>query len=156
MITVALLSSPCVLSPANASENALISAIQSFTDALFILALMLSIAAGLAESLGAEAIVIAAHSGDHAIYPDCRNDFLLKMEAAITAGTYAGIRILAPFANVDKTEIIRRGAKLGIDYSQTWSCYCGGTLHCGHCGTCTERKESFALAGIPDPTLYKE
>ena len=118
--------------------------------------IMLSIAAGLAESLGAEAIVIAAHSGDHAIYPDCRNDFLLKMEAAITAGTYAGIRILAPFANVDKTEIIRRGAKLGIDYSQTWSCYCGGTLHCGHCGTCTERKESFALAGIPDPTLYKE
>lgn len=116
--------------------------------------IMLSIAAGFAESHGAEGIVIAAHSGDHAIYPDCREDFLAPMARAICEGTYAKIELLRPFVSTDKAGIARRGAELGVDFSRTWSCYKGGDLHCGNCGTCVERREAFLLAGIYDPTLY--
>lgn len=116
--------------------------------------IMLSIAAGFAESRGAEGVVIAAHSGDHAIYPDCREDFLEPMARAIRAGTYAGIELLRPFVAMDKAAIARRGAELGVDFSRTWSCYKGGEVHCGTCGTCVERREAFQLAGLPDPTVY--
>lgn len=118
--------------------------------------IMLSIAAGYAESQGAEGLVIAAHSGDHAIYPDCRETFLAPMAEAICAGTYAGIEVLRPFVNVRKEDIAARGAALGVDFAHTWSCYKGGDTHCGKCGTCTERKEAFALAGVKDPTVYLE
>jgi 7-cyano-7-deazaguanine synthase len=116
--------------------------------------IMLAIAAGFAESRGAEAVVIAAHAGDHAIYPDCREEFLAPMAEAIRAGTYAGIRLLRPFVTTDKAGIARRGAELEVDFSRTWSCYKGGEFHCGTCGTCVERREAFLLAGIPDPTIY--
>jgi len=116
--------------------------------------IMLAIAAGFAESHGAEGIVIAAHSGDHAIYPDCREDFLNPMAQAISAGTYARIALLRPFVAMDKTDIVRRGAALGVDFKRTWSCYKGGELHCGSCGTCVERREAFLLADVPDPTSY--
>ncbi len=115
---------------------------------------MLAIAAGFAESSGAEALVIAAHGGDHAIYPDCREEFMAAMAQAIAAGTYAGVRLLRPFIHLDKGEIARRGAELGVDYSATWSCYRGGEHHCGTCGTCLERKEAFKSAGLADPTRY--
>ena len=117
--------------------------------------IMLAIAAGYTESIGAKRIVIAAHSGDHAIYPDCRPAFIRSMGEAIAVGTYEDIQILCPFLNQNKGDIVRIGAKLGVDYSQTWSCYCGGDLHCGKCGTCVERREAFAQAGIPDPTRYQ-
>jgi 7-cyano-7-deazaguanine synthase len=116
--------------------------------------ILLSIAAGFAESIGAEGLVIAAHSGDHAIYPDCREDFMKPMSEAIAAGTYADLQVLRPFIDQRKEDIAAVGAKLGIDFSQTWSCYKGGDLHCGKCGTCVERKEAFALAGLVDPTVY--
>ena len=116
---------------------------------------MLAIAAGYAESIGATGIVIAAHAGDHAIYPDCRPGFIRSMGEAIAAGTYEDIQILCPFLNQNKGDIVRAGAELGVDYSKTWSCYCGGDLHCGKCGTCVERREAFAQAGIPDPTRYQ-
>lgn len=116
--------------------------------------ILLSIAAGYAESAGAEGLVIAAHSGDHAIYPDCREDFMRPMADAIRAGTYAGIEVLRPFIDLRKEGIAAIGAGLGIDFAQTWSCYKGGEMHCGKCGTCVERKEAFALAGLPDPTVY--
>jgi 7-cyano-7-deazaguanine synthase len=116
--------------------------------------IMLSIAAGFAESRGAEGVVIAAHSGDHSIYPDCREDFLEPMARAIRAGTYTGIELLRPFVAMDKAAIARRGAELGVDFSRTWSCYKGGEVHCGTCGTCVERREAFLLAGLPDPTVY--
>ncbi len=116
--------------------------------------IMLSIAAGFAESRGASGVVIAAHSGDHAIYPDCREEFLEPMARAIRAGTYAGIELLRPFVAMDKAAIARRGAELGVDFSRTWSCYRGGEVHCGTCGTCVERREAFQLAGVPDPTIY--
>ena len=116
--------------------------------------IMLSVAAGWAESRGAEALVIAAHGGDHAIYPDCREEFLSAMSEAIRCGTYAGLRILRPFVARRKSDIVRRGTELGVDYARTWSCYKGGPVHCGACGTCVERREAFLEAGVPDPTTY--
>jgi len=117
-------------------------------------AIMLSIAAGFAESRGAEALVIAAHGGDHAIYPDCREDFLRSMAEAMRLGTYAGLALLRPFIAMNKAEIAVEGARLGVDFARTWSCYKGGRVHCGRCGTCVERREAFLLAGLPDPTEY--
>lgn len=116
--------------------------------------ILLAIAAGAAESLGAGAVVIAAHGGDHAIYPDCRESFLSPMAAAIRSGTYAGIELHRPFVDWKKHDIVRRGAALGVDFSHTWSCYKGGDVPCGTCGTCVERKEAFTLAGVRDPTEH--
>ncbi len=117
--------------------------------------IMLSIACGLAESRGLKRVLIANHGGDHAIYPDCRPEFIHAMDAAMRAGTYINVEIAAPYTNLTKADLVRRGAKLGIDYGQTYSCYRGGEKHCGTCGTCTERREAFQEAGIADPTIYE-
>jgi 7-cyano-7-deazaguanine synthase len=119
-------------------------------------AVFLSIACGFAESVGAEGLLIAAHGGDHAIYPDCREDFMAALGEAMRLGTYAGIRLLRPFIARDKAAIATEGAALGVDFALTWSCYKGGALHCGRCGTCVERKEAFVRAGLPDPTRYED
>ena len=116
--------------------------------------IMLAIAAGFAESQGAQALVIAAHAGDHAIYPDCREDFMRAMGDAIRLGTYAQIELSRPFIALTKAQVAARGAELGVDFSRTWSCYVGGEVHCGECGTCVERREAFELAGLDDPTEY--
>lgn len=118
-------------------------------------AIMLSIACGFAESVTADALVIAAHGGDHAIYPDCREEFMTAMGSAMRAGTYAGIQLLRPFIAFTKSRIAAEGARLGVDFSQTWSCYKGGSKHCGKCGTCVERREAFIEADIADPTDYE-
>lgn len=118
--------------------------------------IMLSIAAGFAENYGLKHVMMANHSGDHSIYPDCRPEFAKFMSEAIQAGTYDGITLEAPYTNISKTDIVKRGTKLGIDYTKTWSCYKGGNVHCGRCGTCVERKESFKDAGIEDFTIYEE
>jgi 7-cyano-7-deazaguanine synthase len=118
--------------------------------------ILLAIAAGVAESLGAGAVVIAAHGGDHAVYPDCRETFLAPMAEALRAGTYAGIELRRPFVGQTKADLVRRGAALGVDFARTWSCYRGGERHCGRCGTCVERREAFLLAGVPDPTAYAD
>lgn len=117
--------------------------------------IMLSIAAGYAESIEAEGLVIAAHSGDHAIYPDCRETFMAPMAEAISAGTYVYLEVLRPFIGLRKEDIAVRGSVLEVDFSRTWSCYKGGELHCGVCGTCVERKEAFSLANLSDPTEYE-
>jgi 7-cyano-7-deazaguanine synthase len=116
--------------------------------------IMLAIACGIAESRDAQGLVIAAHAGDHAIYPDCREPFMKAMAEAMQAGTYAAIELLRPFIAIDKTGIARLGHELGVDFSHTWSCYKGGDVHCGTCGTCVERREAFANAGLTDPTPY--
>ena len=116
--------------------------------------IMLAVAAGYAEPIGAEAIVIAAHAGDHAIYPDCREGFMQAMGEAITQGTYARLSLLRPFIAWNKARIVQRGVELKIDYARTWSCYKGGDRHCGVCGTCVERREAFQLASVKDPTDY--
>lgn len=118
--------------------------------------IMLSIAAGLAESRGAEGLIIAAHAGDHAIYPDCREPFMHAMATAISEGTYAQIQLVRPFITLDKAAIAQLGSELGIDYGRTWSCYKGGSRHCGTCGTCVERREAFLRAGLQDPTEYEQ
>lgn len=118
--------------------------------------IMLSIAAGIAESKGISGVVIAAHAGDHAIYPDCRPGFMDAMASAIEQGTYNNVELLRPFIAFDKGRIAARGLELGVDFSETWSCYKGGDYHCGVCGTCVERREAFQTAGIPDPTIYKD
>lgn len=118
--------------------------------------IMLSIAAGIAESEDLKYVMMANHGGDHAIYPDCRPEFVSAMSAATKAGTYPGIEILAPYTSLTKTDIARRGKQLGIDYAETWSCYKGGERHCGKCGTCVERREALRDAGIEDRTEYEE
>ena len=118
--------------------------------------IMLAIAAGIAESNGLKNVLIANHAGDHAIYPDCRPAFVKAMDAATVAGTYEGVHVLAPYTNITKADIARRGKALGIDYTETWSCYKGGEKHCGRCGTCVERKEALAEAGIEDHTEYED
>ncbi|MBQ7150493.1 MAG: 7-cyano-7-deazaguanine synthase QueC [Prevotella sp.] len=118
--------------------------------------IMLSIAIGIAESNNLKKVFIANHGGDHTIYPDCRPEFIKAIDEAATAGTYVKVRIEAPYTNITKTDIARRGAELGINYAETWSCYKGGEKHCGKCGTCVERKEALELAGITDPTEYEE
>ncbi len=118
-------------------------------------AVMLSIATGFAESAGAEGLVIAAHGGDHAIYPDCREAFMQAMGDAMRLGTYAEIALLRPFITFTKGGIVAEGAKLGVNFARTWSCYKGAAIHCGKCGTCVERREAFIEAGVPDPTAYE-
>jgi len=118
--------------------------------------IMLAIAGGYAESIKASGLVIAAHSGDHAIYPDCREDFMKSMADAIRLGTYAEVMIERPFIHLTKAEIVKRGREFGVDFGQTWSCYKGGEIHCGTCGTCVERREAFVMAGVEDPTVYAD
>lgn len=116
--------------------------------------IMLSIAAGLAESHELSEIYIANHFGDHAIYPDCRRSFVLPMMEAIEAGTSNSVQLRAPYTDISKTDIAGIGGRLGIDYSRTWSCYQGGSTQCGVCATCRERREAMQQAGLPDPTIY--
>lgn len=108
--------------------------------------IMLSIAAGLAESRGLKAVMIANHGGDHAIYPDCRPGFITAMNAAIQAGTYLPVELRAPYTHLTKTEIARRGLSLGVDYSLTYSCYKGTEPPCGRCATCLERQAALTAA----------
>ena len=117
--------------------------------------IMLSVAAGIAESEGLKYVMMANHGGDHAIYPDCRPEFVRAMSEATKTGTYPGIEVLAPYTDLTKADIARRGELLGIDYSETWSCYKGGDKHCGKCGTCVERREALRDAGIDDTTEYE-
>lgn len=118
--------------------------------------IMLSIAAGLAESRGLTKVLIANHGGDHAIYPDCRSEFISAINEATKAGTYIDVEVVAPYTHITKSEIASKGKSLGIDYAETWSCYKGGEFHCGKCGTCVERKEALRDAGIVDNTEYEE
>ena len=119
-------------------------------------AIMMSIATGYAESVGAQAVAIAAHSGDHAIYPDCRDGFMDSFAETMRRGTYAKVELLRPYVGIRKEDIVKIGAELGVDFSMTYSCYKGGEVHCGKCGTCVERKEAFTLAQLNDSTIYAD
>ena len=118
--------------------------------------IMLSVAIGIAESNGLKHVLIANHGGDHAIYPDCRPAFIDAIGRAAEAGTYVGVTVEAPYTDITKTDIARRGAALGIDYAETWRRYKGGDRQSGKCGTCVERKEALRDAGIADTTEYEE
>ncbi|MFF0921539.1 7-cyano-7-deazaguanine synthase QueC [Rhizobium leguminosarum] len=121
-------------------------------------AIMLAIAFGLAAAQKADAVVVAVHGGDHFIYPDCRPGFIdafQHMQNEALDG-YANVKLLAPYVDVSKAAIVVDGEKHGTPFSETWSCYKGGELHCGRCGTCVERREAFHLAGVRDPTEYED
>ena len=117
--------------------------------------IMLSVAVGLAESRGLKHVMMANHSGDHTIYPDCRPEFVDAFSEAARTGTFPGITLLSPYTHLTKGQIAARGKELGINYAETWSCYKGGDKHCGRCGTCVERREAMAEAGIVDSTIYE-
>ncbi|HLT13950.1 MAG TPA: 7-cyano-7-deazaguanine synthase QueC [Marinobacter sp.] len=117
--------------------------------------ILLSLATGYAVTVGAQAVWYGAHGGDHAIYPDCRPEFVEKMDAVCRVANYEPVAIEAPFMAMDKGEILEQGLKLGLDYSKTWTCYNGRERACGRCGSCVERLEAFAAQGIEDPLAYE-
>lgn len=121
-------------------------------------AIMLAIAFGVAASRGADAVATAVHGGDHFIYPDCRPEFIKSFEAMQKQALdgYADVSLYTPFVNSPKSEIVSAGAAIDVPFAETWSCYKGGELHCGACGTCVERREAFHLAGVEDPTQYED
>jgi 7-cyano-7-deazaguanine synthase len=121
-------------------------------------AIMLAIAFGVAAAEQAEAVAAAVHGGDHFIYPDCRPDFVESFETMQRHALegLANITLYTPFVRQSKADIVREGARLGVPFADTWSCYQGGERHCGRCGTCVERREAFHLAGVADPTLYED
>ena len=96
-----------------------------------------------------------AHGGDHAIYPDCRPEFIEKMDAVSKIANYDPVDIIAPFQAVNKTEILSKGLAMGLNYSKTWTCYNGRERACGKCGACQERLEAFRENGITDPLKYE-
>jgi 7-cyano-7-deazaguanine synthase len=118
--------------------------------------ILLSIATAWSIASGLQGVAYAAHSGDHAIYPDCRPAFADAMNEAIRLCDYSSQELVRPFVSLTKADIVRVGASLGVPFEKTWSCYNGRKLHCGKCGTCVERIEAFELAGVPDPTEYKK
>ena len=120
-------------------------------------AIMLSIACALAVTREAGAVAFGAHTGDHFIYPDCRPEFVRAFEAMVSVAVegLASIEVLAPFLSMTKTDIVKLGDELKVPFERTWSCYKGGALHCGTCGTCVERREAFAQADLADPTVYE-
>ncbi len=116
--------------------------------------IMLSIAAGYAESTGAGEVYLASHAGDHFIYPDCRPEFNAAFGQAVLLGTDQQVRLCFPYADKDKREIGDLGRSLGVDYAKTWTCYKGGELHCGTCGACDERKYALRYREGMDLTQY--
>jgi 7-cyano-7-deazaguanine synthase len=121
-------------------------------------AIMLDIAVAAAVARKADAVAFGAHAGDHTIYPDCRPEFV-ELFSSTARRANAGLlsenfTVLAPFLKQSKTDIVRIGVALGVPFEHTWSCYRGGDLHCGTCGTCTERREAFQHSGFADPTVY--
>ena len=116
--------------------------------------ILLSIATGWAMSTGASSVSYAAHSGDRAIYPDCREEFADAMNGVMEIAGWDKVSLNRPFSSLAKADIVKLGDELDVPFEQTWSCYKGGQVHCGVCGTCVERREAFQLSGVTDPTIY--
>lgn len=117
--------------------------------------ILLSLATAWAINCGASSVSYAAHSGDHAIYPDCRESFAQGMNNVMQLCDWHSVSLNRPFVDLNKTDICQLGAKLNVPYEKTWSCYQGNEIHCGRCGTCIERREAFYLAKVKDPTPYE-
>lgn len=117
--------------------------------------ILLSLAIGYAVSIGAEQVYYGAHSGDHAIYPDCRPEFVEKMNNVAAIANYQKTEIFSPYLNTNKIGILKDGLAMGLDYSKTWTCYNGREKACGKCGSCVERLEAFSKNGLTDPIAYE-
>ncbi|WP_028864657.1 7-cyano-7-deazaguanine synthase QueC [Psychromonas aquimarina] len=118
--------------------------------------ILLSLAIGYAVSIKAEKVYYGAHSGDHAIYPDCRPEFVEKMNDVAAIANYEKTEIFSPYLNSDKIGILKDGLAMGLDYGKTWTCYNGREKACGKCGSCVERLEAFAANGVTDPVPYED
>jgi len=116
--------------------------------------ILLSLAIGYAVSSDAKAVFYGAHAGDHAIYPDCRKEFVEAMKAVTKLCDWKEVELEAPYVDSDKGDIVEIGKQLQVDYSLTWTCYKGNEKACGKCGACGERILAFDKAGIPDPIDY--
>ncbi|MDP2562470.1 7-cyano-7-deazaguanine synthase QueC [Psychrobium sp. 1_MG-2023] len=116
---------------------------------------LLSMAIAYAVSIEANAVYYGAHSGDHAIYPDCRPEFVHKMNEVSQIANYEPVDIVSPYIKNNKIEILADGLRMGLDYGQTWTCYNGREQSCGVCGSCQERLEAFAKNGLTDPLAYE-
>jgi 7-cyano-7-deazaguanine synthase len=121
-------------------------------------AIMLAIAYGIASANGADAVAAAVHGGDHFIYPDCRPAFIEAFQTMQNCALdgQSNIKLYTPFVMISKADIVSIGETLAVPYEKTWSCYKGGTRHCGRCGTCVERIEAFDIAKVVDPTEYAD
>jgi 7-cyano-7-deazaguanine synthase len=117
--------------------------------------ILLAIAAAHAMAHKCDFVSYAAHAGDHAIYPDCREEFVVALDKAIGLADYHKVMIGRPFIDKTKADIVKLGATLKVPFELTYSCYEGKKYHCGECGTCVERREAFVLAGVEDPTRYR-
>ena len=122
--------------------------------------IFLSIAAGLCESVGAEAIYIGANAVDYSGYPDCRPEFFRSFEETLAAGTKTGtegraVKIKIPIIDFSKADIVRKGKELNAPLNLTWSCYKGGDRACGHCDSCRLRLKGFREAGFKDEIPYE-
>lgn len=117
--------------------------------------ILLSLAIGYAVDIGAAKVFYGAHSGDHAIYPDCRPEFVRAMNAVSQIANYEPVEIVTPYLDGDKISILREGLAMGLDYSKTWTCYNGREKACGKCGSCVERLEAFTLNKAIDPLVYE-
>ena len=121
-------------------------------------AMLISVAYGLAVTRSADAVLVGVHAGDHHVYPDCRPEFIEALDTALRIGNegLGNVSLEAPFVRRSKTDICRLGSRLGVIWEETWSCYEGGDVHCGQCGTCVERREAFRDSGVMDPTVYAD
>lgn len=117
--------------------------------------IMLSMAVGYAVSIEAEAVYFGAHSGDHAIYPDCRTEFVDAMNDVCKIANYQAVEVRAPYLAASKTDILREGLVMNLDYNDTWTCYNGQEKACGRCGACQERLEAFSENNTIDPIDYQ-
>jgi 7-cyano-7-deazaguanine synthase len=117
--------------------------------------ILLSLAVGYAVSLKATKVFYGAHSGDHAIYPDCRPEFVKRMQDVCAIANYDAIDIIVPYLHNDKIEILADGIKMNLDYNKTWTCYNGREKACGKCGACQERLEAFEKNNVTDPLEYE-
>lgn len=117
--------------------------------------LLLAVAMGIAVAHDLTGVAYGAHSGDHAIYPDCRPEFVQAMKHAFALCDYTPRKLIAPFAKMSKAQIVRLGHALDVPFADTWTCYAGGEKHCGRCGACVERREAFVQARVADPTEYE-
>ncbi len=149
-----LFSSSLLLSGAPVPDGAYDAETMKSTVVPFRNGILLAIAAGYAESVGAHRVLIGAHAGDHHIYPDCRPAFTAAMDSAVRLGTDNAVCVEAPFATMDKREIGDLGRQLGVDFTTTWTCYKGEEIHCGTCGACDERKYALRHNEGLDPTRY--
>ena len=131
------------------AEDTMKSTVVPFRNAIFMIN-----AAAVASTIKYDRVAYGAHGGDHAIYPDCRPEFVDSMRSMMQVADYAKIGVYAPFLDIDKGEVIKKGIALGVPYEDTWSCYKGLEKSCGKCGTCVERLEAFNDVGVADPIEY--